>query len=139
MKQLRKLTRKEKYLLKVQEYYSRNYLRKRKTADNIVFVHRVNNQELQIRRFVMNKEVSKIIAEITELAVKKNSTTKADIFFNFYGHVESMEIVAYKDGWEAGKNADYKFSNYTEQEDFIDKLQKAKEFLETIQEVEING
>lgn len=49
MKQLRKLTRKEKYLLKVQGYDSRNYLRERKTADNIVFVHRVTGQELEIR------------------------------------------------------------------------------------------
>ncbi len=49
MKQLRKLTRKEKYLLKSQGYNSKDYLRERKTANNIVFVHRVTDQELQIR------------------------------------------------------------------------------------------
>lgn len=86
----------------------------------------------------MNKEVSKLIAEITELAVKKNSTTKADIFIGFQGHVNSFEIEVFKYGWKDKGIADYKFSNYTEQEDFIDKLQEAKEFLETIQEVEIN-
>ena len=51
---------------------------------------------------MLNKDIAKVIGEISEISILINSETKDDVFVEIYGHVNQIEVRYYKGGWKAG-------------------------------------
>ena len=45
--------------------------------------------------------------ELLALCMKVNEQTDADVFFSYSGHVNSINVWAFVDGYKDGKHADY--------------------------------
>ena len=43
-----------------------------------------------------------------QLGVEISKNTKADVFINYSGHVDSLDIRVFYSGWSEGRSADYK-------------------------------
>ena len=77
----------------------------------------------------MNKKM-KLVLDIMQLGVEISKNTKADVFVNYSGHVDQLNIMVFYRGWSDGRNADYKkdiYLNTTEyrtKEDIIDVLEE---------------
>lgn len=53
------------------------------------------------------KNIDDLIVEIMRLALKVNRETSSDVFFEFHGHVNSIEVQIHFNGWKADKDSDY--------------------------------
>lgn len=45
------------------------------------------------------QEIYKMVGEITKLGAIITDTTKTDLFVNYSGHIKSLEVLFYNDGW----------------------------------------
>ena len=51
--------------------------------------------------------MNELILEIMKIALEKNHINKNTIFVNFYGHVNSIRIGVYKNGWKKDTKPTY--------------------------------
>lgn len=51
----------------------------------------------------MCEEILKLISDIQILSIQVSTTTKADVFLRYSGHVNLLEISYHKDGWSEDK------------------------------------
>jgi hypothetical protein len=49
----------------------------------------------------VSKEANQLILEITELAMKVSKNTKSSVVINYSGHVNSLNVRVFKNGWMA--------------------------------------
>ena len=59
----------------------------------------------------MDKKM-KLVLDILQLAVEISKNTKTDVFINYSGHVDSLDIMIFHGGWSDGRSGDYKKSIY---------------------------
>ena len=77
----------------------------------------------------MDKKMQ-LVLDIMQLGVEISKNTKADVFINYSGHVDSLDIMIFHGGWSDGRSADYKkdiylnTKSYRTEEDIIDVLEE---------------
>lgn len=54
----------------------------------------------------MNKKMQ-LVLDIMQLAVEISENTKTDVFVDYSGHVDSLDIGVFYGGWSEGRSADY--------------------------------
>lgn len=80
-------------------------------------------------------EIKQILQELIAKAYEVNTNTKHDVFVGFAGHVNSIEVCCYEDGWKEGKKACIDERIYLDHEDAIMKLQAVLEKLKELEEI----
>ncbi|KOM97237.1 hypothetical protein ACP49_09195 [Clostridium botulinum] len=55
----------------------------------------------------MEQTIIELIGEISKIATKIIMETKHEVFISIRGHVQSIEIEFYKNGWESHKDATF--------------------------------
>lgn len=84
----------------------------------------------------MCEEILKLISDIQILSIQVSTTTKADVFLNYSGHVNLLEISCYKDGWNKDNEEQAKYyykdlyMNIYSDKTILRELIKSKETLE---------
>ncbi len=53
-------------------------------------------------------KIMKLVLDIMRLGVEISKNTKADVFVNYSGHVDSLDIWFFYSGWSDGRSGDYK-------------------------------
>ena len=75
----------------------------------------------------MDKKMQ-LVLDIMQLGVEISKNTEADVFVSYSGHVDSLDIMIFYNGWSDGRSGDYKKSIYLDtakyrtEEDIIDVL-----------------
>lgn len=83
----------------------------------------------------MSSVVKKLIVEITELAIEANNKTNHDVFINYHGHVNCIEVNYHKNGYYSGSNEIKILDLYMDYEkNQISKLKQAKRKLKKLLE-----
>lgn len=83
----------------------------------------------------MNCVVKKLIGEITELAVEVNNKTKHDVFVDYSGHVNSINVNYHENGYYSGTPQIHILNLYMDHEkEQISKLKQAKRKLKKLLE-----
>lgn len=82
------------------------------------------------------------IQRILKLAIEITNNTKADVFVDYSGHVNSISIRAYLQGWGVERNTDYSkdiYFNVFSENECEKELQETIKILEEVQKNEINS
>ena len=59
----------------------------------------------------MDKKMQ-LVLDIMKLGVEISKNTKTDVFVNYSGHVDLLNVMIFYSGWSDGRNADYKKDIY---------------------------
>lgn len=82
------------------------------------------------------KNIDDLIVEIMRLALKVNRETSSDVFLNFSGHVNSIDIEINYDGWEARKDYDLRESFYIDDDKLSpDRFEKCGQIISKLKEL----
>ena len=74
-----------------------------------------------------NTTIEGLVSQLQKVAFKANAKTEHDVWFEYHGHVNKVEVRAIKGGWV--KDADYDYSMYC----FLD-VEEEAEIKEMLQE-----
>jgi len=78
----------------------------------------------------MNEFILKLIERCMEI----NRTTEHTVFFDFYGHVNKIDIRVYCDGWRSGMDPTYQFElNFDEEYAWLHAYANAMECLDKVE------
>lgn len=84
----------------------------------------------------LRKNIDVLIVEIMRLALKVNRETISDVFLNFSGHVNSIDIEINYDGWEARKDYDLRESFYIDDDKLSpDRFEKCGKIIAKLEEL----
>ena len=82
------------------------------------------------------KNIDDLIVEIMRLALLVNRETSSDVFLNFSGHVNLIDIEINYDGWEARKDYDLRESFYIDDDKLSsDRFEKCGEIIAKLEEL----
>lgn len=71
---------------------------------------------------VFFEEKMELVKEIINKAMTINETTKTNVFVNYFGHIDGLDIYTYKNGWNKDKEMDYNRSNiYIKESEYREK------------------
>ncbi|MBY6844623.1 hypothetical protein HYI19_07380 [Clostridium botulinum] len=88
----------------------------------------------------MEQTIVELIGEISKIATKITMGTKHDVFLNIRGHVQSIDIEFYKNGWESYKDATFKEDvTFDPQDDLKESIKKIRGVLDTLRKLYKNG
>lgn len=76
-----------------------------------------------------------MIVKIMGLALKVNRETKHTVFFDFHGHVNSVVVQIYFNGWKSGKEKDYLRCFYLDDMLSPDRFEKCGEIIAKLVEL----
>jgi hypothetical protein len=83
----------------------------------------------------MSSVIKKLIGEIIELAIEVTNQTKHDVFVNYSGHVNSINVNYHVNGYYSGAPQTYIVDLYIDlDENKISKLKQAKRKLKKLLE-----
>lgn len=85
-------------------------------------------------------KIRDLVTKITEKALEKSFSTKADVFVNFQSHTKQLGLSVYLTGWKSRIAADYYeeiylepiFDGHITEEEILEKLQKAYDLIYSI-------
>ena len=80
----------------------------------------------------MNKEVKKLIFEITNLAMIINTETKADVYLEYIGHVKGIKVSYWPRSYKVDTHLFSFPIAYLDWDNAIERLQIIKEQLEKL-------
>ena len=78
----------------------------------------------------MNKKMQ-LVLDIMNLGIEISKNTKADVFVNYSGHVDSLDIMIFHGGWSDGRSGDYKKSIYLDTTEY----RTEEDIIETLEEI----
>jgi hypothetical protein len=83
-------------------------------------------------------KIMKLVLDIMQLGIEISKNTTTDVFVNYSGHVDLLEVYLYKDGWEEDKERYYSENiyldkaGYQSEDGIIETLQKIRAELENL-------
>lgn len=83
----------------------------------------------------MNKDIAKVIAEISEVATLINLETEHEVFIDMRGHVKRIQFQFYEEGWTSNKEATYFDEMYFDEKN----IKRLRGVLDTLRKVYKNG
>jgi hypothetical protein len=83
----------------------------------------------------MNKDIAKVIAEISEVATLINLETEHDVFISISAHVKKIEFQFHEDGWKNSKKPTYSDEMYFDK----NTLKALRGVLDTLRKIYKNG
>lgn len=83
----------------------------------------------------MNKDIAKVIAEISEVATLINLETKHDVFISISAHVKKIEFRFHENGWKGWKEPTYSDEMYFDK----DTIKILRGVLDTLRKIYKNG
>lgn len=83
----------------------------------------------------MNKDIAKVIAEISEVATLINLETEHDVFINISAHVHKIDFRFHKNGWANNKDATYFDEMYFDEKN----IKRLRGVLDTLRKIYKNG
>jgi len=75
----------------------------------------------------MEKKIKKLLKDIFLDAYLVSNYSKADVFVDYSGHVDSLSVHSYKDGWKADTERDFESTVYLSLNDKNSVLKSLKE------------
>jgi len=77
----------------------------------------------------MNKKMQ-LVLDIMQLGVEISQNTTTDVFVDYSGHVDSLDIRVFYSGWSDGRSPDYTKGVYLNT-----KYRTEKDIIETLEEI----
>ncbi|GAA0774442.1 hypothetical protein GCM10008908_24280 [Clostridium subterminale] len=83
----------------------------------------------------MNKDIAKVIADISEVATLINLETEHDVFINISAHVKRIQFLFHEKGWVNSKEPTYFDEMYFDEKN----IKRLRGVLDTLRKIYKNG